>query len=120
MAEGLTLGSMALPQAAPTATERSDSCRAGVHAHEMYRHVAVVLEGRGDGERRSERAAEAVDQDIHGLALVACEHVVNIVSIEVITSDEPLKMELVLCARHRCKVVNFGLVNVYRNAKILR
>ena len=72
----------------------------------------MALEGRCNRQGRSEGTAQAVDQDIHGLVLIAGEHVVHLVSIEVVTSDEPLKMELVLCAWHRCKVVNFGLVTI--------
>ena len=53
MAEGLTLGSMALPQAAPTATERSEVC---------YRYGACPLEP----SRRARM--DVVDECAMGLA----------------------------------------------------
>ena len=58
-----------------------DGGSGGVHADEMHRHVAVPLEGGGNGECGGERAACAVNQHIHRLAGVLGEYVVHIIAV---------------------------------------
>ena len=66
----------------------------------MDGYIAMVLEGRGNGESGRERAAETVDEYVDGLALVTGENVVNIVAVEVIASDTPFQVEVLLCLCH--------------------
>ena len=77
-------------------TQRCDSGRAGVHAHEVRRDVAMSSEGREDGKSGVRLPSEAVDQDMDFLARVFGEDIVHVVCIEVVSSDVSFQVKLVL------------------------
>ena len=58
-------------------TEGSNVGGRGIEPYEMHRHIAVVFEGRSDGEAGGEIAAGRVNQHVDLLALVFGKHFID-------------------------------------------
>ena len=73
-------------------TEGGNGGSGSVESYEVDGHIAVVFEGRSDGEAGGEITSCRVNQHVDLLSLVLFKDVVNGLAVEVGTADETFQL----------------------------